>query len=358
MSSSTSLRPGVAGRQTVIGAVVLATMASTCIPLDIAAHDESLRMFFNRDERKKERQSGGTQHAPREFFLDSDVKLIYDELPMADYSRGGFYVIGASNASSACSFWELEPRERALIHNYGMLGTSHLMQFQLVRYLVEQKGLLQAGPEKTMILFGVSHHCAIPEGEGNAHFRDSWERYGCYKVPVTGDIEAVPMSDVKRFIRIERMRVAGLIERSLTWAVYTGLGLNRPSREPRTAQDYARRIKGRAGSNWETKVDEQVVEFGRMLDYLQERDVPMAVVFLPLGAIEDELPYEARYNRAVSEVCRERRVPLLDWSRMVSEEDFGVGYHLSVRGMEKVHPEILKIAREHLKSTGALSDGT
>jgi len=113
-------------------------------------------------------------------FLDSGDLLLLDELPHIDCSRGGVYFVGSSNLRMALKDWDRSPQEKALVHNLGVPGTNHLFNFQTLRYLVENEGLLRAGGEKTLIVFGVSYHCVGHEYDKTCYFATLLGRHGLY----------------------------------------------------------------------------------------------------------------------------------------------------------------------------------
>ena len=95
-------------------------------------------------------------------FLDVADRLCHEEIPSADFSRGGVYLAGGSNMTMAFRTWGLPAEARSLFHNFAIGGTNHADEFDLFRFLVEQQGLLAAGGEKTLVILGVSYG-ALPE---------------------------------------------------------------------------------------------------------------------------------------------------------------------------------------------------
>jgi hypothetical protein len=108
------------------------------------------------------------------------------------------------------------------------------------------------------------------------------------------------------------------------------------------------------GDNWEADMDGQLREFGQMVDYLAERQVKIAVVLMPMGSWDQNLPYQARYNAAMTALCREKNVPLYDWAALLDDEEFGDQAHANYLGAEKLTQRLAELALEHLVETGTL----
>src|SRR5262249_41447833 len=81
-------------------------------------------------------------------FAASDDRLLLQELPEADFSRGGVCFVGSSTTQHSIATWLLPPDERALVRNLAIKSANMKEQRQLVRYLVERRGLLGADPAK------------------------------------------------------------------------------------------------------------------------------------------------------------------------------------------------------------------
>jgi hypothetical protein len=97
-------------------------------------------------------------------------------------------------------------------------------------------------------------------------------------------------------------------------------------------------------------LSEQLAEFARMADYLQAKNVKIAVVFLPVGSWDLKHPYTSDYMKGMMEICQARHIPTIDWSRILPDDDFGDGVHVNVTGMEKLRPRFLQIALPFLRT--------
>ena len=126
---------------TILGIV----LALTCA-LDLVARNRSLTFRMEQEYADWVRPTRELRHIGA---FDTTVdRILLDEWPNADYSRGSVCVMGSSTAVVATRLWELPEAQRALIHNYSFAGTCHKMHFQLLRYLIEHENLLKAGGAK------------------------------------------------------------------------------------------------------------------------------------------------------------------------------------------------------------------
>lgn len=120
MSSAGATCRSAARAQTLAATVVLCTMGVTFAVLDAAARNQSLAGWIDRQSQETRRATKGI-FSYTGYFVDFEDRLLLDELPAADYSRGGVYLIGSSNLKWATMFWELPPPQQALIHNYALV---------------------------------------------------------------------------------------------------------------------------------------------------------------------------------------------------------------------------------------------
>src|SRR6185295_3701771 len=110
------------------------------------AHNRSIDQWVIRSDQEIARSSR-KMYDYKHCYVDFEDRLINEEWPTVDYSKGGVYLFGTSGLKWATRFWELPAVQRAVIHNYGSASTSHAFQFQVIRYLVEHAGMLSAGGE-------------------------------------------------------------------------------------------------------------------------------------------------------------------------------------------------------------------
>jgi hypothetical protein len=332
-----------------IGLIIFLVMAT--VALDLLAHSKAffemiLQARLGIDRQRKSRYS--YEH----YFVDFEDRLINEELPMADYSRGGVYLMGTSNLKWATRFWELPETERKLIHNYGIGATSHLFQFHFLRFLVEQQGLLAAGGEKNMVIFGVSWHAIGPEYSPQEFFPSLWERHGMYRYDVSTGITPVHRNELWRTIHFERVRIVGVVK-SITAIVAHRMGFRNDVRQ----HDPAKYVRARAAGmnpNWKERTRDEMAQFEAMAKYLQSRRVKIVVVFLPQASWEDKMPFQGFYIDAMTKVCQRRSIQTIDWTKLLDDEDFADSNHFAPSGVDKLQPRFLEVAVPFLRSTGAL----
>ena len=101
-------------------------------------------------------------------------------------------------------------------------------------------------------------------------------------------------------------------------------------------------------------MDTQIEQFGAMSDYLQQRDVRVAVVFLPQGTWDDKMPFARVYTDAISELCQRKAIQTMDWSMLLDDDDFADSNHINPAGVDKLQPLFLEMADDFLRSTGEL----
>jgi hypothetical protein len=342
--------------QAAAAAVSLAAVASVCIGFGAAGRCSSLVDAMDRviEHRYAQAKIVPWNHGA---FIDLEDRLLLDELPSDDYSRGGVYLIGASKLKWATRLWELPQEERSLIHNYGIGASSHTGQFQFVRYLVEKRDLLRAGGEKNLIVFGVAYHCT-PFSCGPASFwAELWRRRGLYEYSPEMGISEARRNPLSRFYRVERARVAGMAEKAKKCLMVCCERLVRdaPPRREHDRDQYCRVLRTFMGRDWIKKMANDTREFALTLDYLRDRNVAVLVVVLPNGSWEDELPFAEEYNKQVQAICQSKGVEFFDWSHMLPDEDFGDTAHTNLAGIAKLQPAFLQLARPHLIQTGALN---
>ena len=270
--------------------------------------------------------------------------------------RAGWYLFGMSNLKVATRFWELPDEQRALIHNYALASCNHGFQFQFLRYLVEDAGLLAAGGEKNMVIFGVSYHCA--SSDSSEFFPKLWSRHGLFKYDPKLGIMAVKVNPWWRYIHFERDRMAGCLTALFHISVHPVMlksGLRSDMRKHDPASYNALR-KEFMGSNWKTDMRTQIGQFSAMVDYLLERKVRVVIVFLPQGTWEDNLPFERAYKEQVLQAFQGRAVPVLDWSKRLDDDDFADSGHANPNGVDKLQAWFLEIALPFLRSMHALPE--
>lgn len=347
-----------AGLYTMTAIWVLGVAGGTLLGLDLVARNEVLAAALDGPSMELRRQ-GGMYYEDRRHFADAEELLVLHEIPRADYSDGGVVFLGSSNMKTGLQVWTLSPELRRLIHNYGIGATNHTFIDQFLRYLVEERRLLAAGGEKTLVVFGLSYHLT-GHAVGEGFFSALWRRHGLYEYHLSSGIRSREMSPRERFLRVERARVSGFIQRAPSYSgsllrVLVGV---EPRRRVANAEVYVRRWREFMGPSWGDKIGTQLREFSQSVDYLQKRGAELAVVLLPIGSWEERLPFDEPYTRQLRRLCSSRSVPVHDLRDILTDEEFADSVHANLDGMEKLHRSLVRIALPHLRRTGALPVAT
>jgi hypothetical protein len=250
----------------------------------------------------------------------------------------------------ALKSWEMPAEERVLVHNFGFANSNHEFQFQAVRFLVEHEGLLHAGAEKTLVVFGVCYTCVGVEYSETGYFPNLWSRHRLYEYSRVDGIRRIDMSPLNRLRIVEKERIAGFLRRVVACLSngWRDVGKGQTPLVHDTA-GYVEHFRKAMGPRWIEKLDWQLGEFSQMIDYLRDRRVRVAVVLLPEGSWEDNLPYSAAYAFRVRSLCAKRGIALHDLSRLLRDDEFGEYGHPNLTGVDKVDRELLALARDHVR---------
>ncbi len=95
------------------------------------------------------------------------------------------------------------------------------------------------------------------------------------------------------------------------------------------------------GENWKECIPQQVAELGRMIAYLNDRNVRVTVVRLPRPKWVAALPYPSAY----ADELRKQDIVFIDKSDAIAEDDlFRDSSHTTFRGLEELHNLLMEIA--------------
>ena len=339
-----------------IAFLMFSIVGGTCLILAGMANSQPIRDWIrNAAWEQANWKKGIPLFCFNDHFLDSEDRLLHEELPSADFSRGGVYFLGASSVTWALKLWDLPLECRPLIRNFSMIGTNHADQYDLVRFLVEQKGLLEAGGEKTLMIFGVSYHSThnarVKESGPGEGFVRLWTRHGCYTVEPDGSIHVSGLSGPARTIVLERTKITGLMKELVNIA-YTPFKRTRVQSPQFYNQAWTQVME--ANYDWNDKIQVDVAAFARMVDYLRSRNAKVVVLRMPQGSWEKNVPFDSAYIQQMGKVCDSAGVKMYNFSRLVDDDDFADSVHLSPSGVEKFQRAVMGICLDHLRSTGAL----
>lgn len=340
---------------------LLASIALSALAVECAIHSETFGARMDEVWPKLNE----TSNEYRRQYLDTEDRIVLQEVADLDTSQGGVYFFGASNMKWSMRVPDLPPAERKLVHNLGAGEGSPYFHRQFTEYLVKHKDLLRARPEKTLIVFGTGFINAEPVGNGPAtFFPNLWRRYGLYRYDFDCGIE--PVSHGIGFLDayfLEKARcssfVQGLIDKAGRLAVPKALRRRGTVKDPAVfAADYKRRM----GPNWEDDIRRHGRELQAWFDYVHSLKMDFAVVLLPLASWHGPLPYPPKYRAEIEAFCKKnrnpdgRQVPLYDLTNIADDDDFLDHIHMNESGLSKTDAALMTIARNFLKKTGAWPD--
>jgi hypothetical protein len=286
-------------------------------------------------------------------FREFEDRLLIDELQSADYSRGGAYFFGSSNLKWGLKTWELSPRVRALVGNYGIGATNHRLQADFIRYLVEQRGLLQAGGEKVQVVFAGYWSEGI-NWSLSGYFANVWSRHGLWRYDPRVGIRTRPLNRFQRFKRTEQARLSGFISVNINRLARTlavGLGIpiavTERLKDPELIRRYARSSAGMT-EGWETRLKKQLDALSSSINYLRARHVQVTVVLLPTREAYEELPLPKAYHEQLEALCEEKSIPFVDASRLIPEDRFWDMNHVDYEGLGILNRALMDIVRPHI----------
>jgi hypothetical protein len=347
------------GTQTAMSLVILLVIGSTILFVDLLSRSAGIAARLNaRDLARFEK--GEEFFANRGNLVEFEDRLLVDEIPNADYSRGGVYFFGSSTLKWALKTWELPPAERARVGNYGIGAINHALEFQFIRFLVEDRGLLAAGGERTRIVLGADL-TNVADWSAESYFGPLWRRHGLYTYSVKDGIHAAGIGPLRRFIRTEKAHCSGFIGGNLNRAarvVTNRLGIpvtwSEGLKDPEAIRDWIRTRFGSPGMN--DSLATQMSALQTMMNYLESRGVGVTIVLLPHRQAFDDLAVTGAYHDAIAALCARRSIPLVDLSHALSEDEFWDINHVNARGLEKTNAALTAIAREHLRRVGLVPE--
>lgn len=330
-----------------LSAVLLLAVVLTCVAVAIAAHETPVIANHVAREVERQRALDGKYFYNGGFVDDGDYVLV-GQLPKTNYARGGVYFIGASETKNALRPWELPAAERALIHNYSLGDLRHRDVLHYVRSLVEEDGLLEAGGEKTTVVLGLSYQ--MTRGRDLSNVNDRYvpmlfERHGFYTYDVEDGIRRKPMSDVERFLQVERIRA----QRFLQVLVSPPDDVSLERETPREGHDY---LVAAMGENWRQEMERQVAYVAEVIDYLQARGAHVRVIFPPEASWHETLPFDDTYRALLKPVLEIRKVPSSDLKHLLRDTEFSDAVHARYTGEIKLHNAYRAIALQSLAAMG------
>jgi hypothetical protein len=292
-------------------------------------------------------------------YIDADDRLLLWDIPETDYRQGGVFFIGSSTTQHSIATWLLPAEEQNLVHNFAIKSANTTEQFQFVRYLVEQRGLLGGAPGKTMVVLGLAHFDTRPKITGTVDWNyvpALFARHDLYSYdPVTG-ISDRSLARPLRFLQFERMRSYNFLESLVRHASFSGPAFGaeaKPNPESdKAARAFVERMMGY--DDWKHNMNAQLQQLELMIDYLHQHGAIVSAVLLPLASWNHDLPVATEFDARVRDICRRRDVSLTDLTWSMPDSDFADHSHLNYLGQEATTRILGGMARDHLLASGLL----
>jgi hypothetical protein len=334
----------VSRRQTAWSLGLVVVIAATYAAVALAARSERFAAHvLARQEERWERTNGLYQE--HVDYLDAEDKVLLHDLPNADYSRGGLYLLGSSTMQHAAIPWHWPSEMNA--HLWAIKSANFKEQFQFVQFLAESEGWLAAGGDKPTVVLGLSHLDARMKLPGlvDADFVTAlFKRHDLYEYTQEAGMSRLPLPGPVRAWRLERLRDYEFLKS--TWNEYIApnaeVHRRRTGRPGEDAGARAFLAKQLGGENWESTQQTQLAELSAMIDYLHSHKVRVAALLLPIMTWNDEQPFAAAFSQRAHELCQAKNVPLLDLARSVPDDEFFDDTHLAYRGQKRIDPQILE----------------
>jgi len=327
----------------------------TTVGIDLLAHCATLeRMVTAWDLR---RFAAGTERMmDRGFYFDFEDRLVLEDLPHLRDGTGGVFFFGTSAMKWATRMWDEPDSVRARVHNFGIGATNHAMQLQFARHLVEQEGLLAAGPDRVHAVLGLYWSMSVG-WDPEAFFGPLWRRHGLYTYDREQGIATVPVGGIERLWLRERGRCAGFL---------TG-GFNRVARAAATSVGFAlsdtENIQDRAkvaawaermagSARYADTLDKQMTALADLVAYLRSQGVGVTAVLLPQRHAYGDLPWPIAYRERVLDLARTVDLQVIDLSGLLAEAEFADMNHSNDAGLTKTHRALMDLAAQRLAEMG------
>lgn len=287
-------------------------------------------------------------------YTDSDDRLLLEDIWETDYRRGGVFFIGSSTTQHTIATWLLPATERPLVHNFAIKSANYAEQFRFVRYLTERRGLLSAGPGKTMVVLGLAHFDTRPKVPGSTDWNyipALFDRHGLYQYdPLTGLTDR-PLPWPWRIATRERMRAYDFLKALGNHAAFAGRPFGtippRSARDDLAARRYVHEMMG--SNDWKQNMYAQLSELEKMIDYLRAHGAVVAAVLLPLESWNRTLPEAEEFHRHALEIAQAHALPVTDMTWSLPDSDFADSSHLNYFGQQEMTRVMGDIARRHLE---------
>jgi hypothetical protein len=291
------------------------------------------------------------QYIDCRFYSSPEERLLHKVIPNDDYSRGGVYFLGGSQLERSLALQDCSPAEQAVIHNYCLGATPHGREFQFLRYLVEQAGILRAGGDKNLVVFDLCFTAAAHfPTESTIKMDAVWAHYftqhGMYNYDPTGGITSSGRNDLWRSLRFRKIETDAFCTTVVN--ILQGAVPNYMLEPTIPSPAYIKFWTDYLGPDWRAGMDIELKQFGKMIDYLHERHVGIEAVYLPLGSWFADFEPAKVYRERVFALLKTKGVHITDLANRLGDDGFGDSIHPSYRGVMQIGPILNNIARKHL----------
>ncbi len=276
------------------------------------------------------------------FYGNPNAHLIYGILPAVDFSKGGVYFFGDSVMASMLGPMDKLDPDSARLHNYCQLGQTFTDEFQFIRYLVEEEGIVRSARKNTCFVIGVDFSNALHDW--TLH-NDLWSHVftntGLYAYDVNSGISNEKMTSWWRSLRIIQIR----IQLFSHWA-FSHFHLPAEAR----TEDPITTWNKNFGPDWEHGLDDEVSQFNSLIDYLKKNNINFKIVYLPEKTWSDAYVPAQRFRQAVVSTLTTHGVEMIDMLHSLNDEDFSGTDHISYSGSQKLCPVIFDYAHKFLRN--------
>ncbi len=336
--------------QSALSLVLILLLIGMFAAVNLLARSNPVAHWFNQHNLAVATKWHG-HYACYDQFFDKIDYLWMRKLERADYSRGGVELFGSSVAICSLQDWALPPDQAALIHDYGYSGANMINTAHFIRFLIDHKGLLDAGPDKSLIILGLAYTDIRNSLEAKNYFQESIRRSGLYEYDPASGITLVPLNPFQRWLKSQEM-----LCRSFLMAVNALW----PPPGPPVEALHARRnsIITTLGDRWPILLSLQMTEEARLLHDLKMRRVHVLGVLLPEGTWNADIPAHDQFMMQMRKLFADESIPLLDCTRIVPDSGFGDAIHCNMEGEPIIHRALMNIALDFLHHRGLLATGS
>ena len=282
-------------------------------------------------------------------YEDAGNYLLLDELPKADYSHGGTYFIGSSTMLHATKLWELDVSQRKWIHNYAINSANVEEQFQWIRYLVEQEGLLDSGGNKVRIVIGLNAfdtRIKRPGTSDELYVDQLFSRHGLYAYDPEKGISKTSVKGFERTIALSRMRAQNVILALWSHLDFPSTEVGKPVFD---FKFYVASVQAKYEAGiFHEDLEYSLPIFAEMLNYLSSHNVEVVGVLMPVRSWAHDFPFEKEFEQSIQTLFSSHGVKVVDLSSLLKEKDFYDAGHANISGQTKLNKVLIELATEHV----------